>query len=418
MLRLFCTLCMFLMPCLFSDQPSPVEIPPMSEEAARFYYSGNWLWIVQQIFPMIVFAVLLFSGFSVTMRKWATKWSSRRWAQILMYFFMFWVVLFVVSLPLSYYVEFVRPHAYGLSSQSFGKWMGDALLSTGISLVVGGLITLVIYTLIKKSPKRWWIYSTLLTLPFIIFAILVTPLWVEPLFNKFGPMKDKKLEAQILHLANCAGIEGSKVYEVDKSEDTHMLNAYVTGFGHTKRIVLWDTIIAKLTPRELLFVMGHEMGHFVLHHIEKDIIFQFAMSFLLFLFLSYGTFLVKKHKKRLRLHSLSDIASLPLLLLMASIFFFLIAPLSLVFSRHLEHEADGFGLEITRDNRAAASAFVKLQQENLANPYPGSWFVFWRASHPPLGKRIEYCNTYAPWKEGEQLKFQEYIKEECVQSSH
>lgn len=415
MFKLLCIACVLCFSSLFSGQSPPVEIPPMTAEAARYYQSGNWLWIVQQLFPILVYTVILLSGFSTRLRNWAVRCSGRRWVQILLYFFVFWVVVFVVTLPLSYYAEYLRPHAYGLSTQSIGKWLGDLLISTAISLVVGAFLTLVLYALIKKSPKRWWIFSTLLTLPFIIFAILVTPLWIEPLFNKFGPMQDKKLEAQILHLADCAGIEGSKVYEVDKSADTPTLNAYVTGFGHTKRIVLWDTIIAKLTPKELLFVMGHEMGHFVLHHIEKDILFQFALSFFLFLFLSYATFLIKKHKK-LKIKSLSDIASLPLLLLMASLFFLVTAPLSLAFSRHLEHEADCFGLEITHDNRAAASAFVKLQQQNLGNPYPGSWFVFWRASHPPLGKRIEYCNTYAPWKEGRPLKFQNYIKQKCLVS--
>jgi STE24 endopeptidase len=406
---------LMLMMCvgLFGDENIPIQIAPVSDEALRLYRTGNVLWIVQQIFPMALFALVIFSGFSTTMRNWSKR-CTRRWVgQVALYVIFLGIFLFLANLPLSYYAEYVRPHEYGLSSQSLPKWLSDTLISTVISLVVGCLVTLVVYGLMRKSPKRWWLYCSFLTLPFIVLAVLVTPLWIEPLFNKFGPMKNKELEAKILHLADCAGIEGGRVYEVDKSQDTSMLNAYVTGFGNTKRIVLWDTIIHKLTTKELLFVMGHEMGHFVLHHIEKDILFQFALSIVLFLFLSTAVQFIRRNKKALHMESISDIASLPLLLLMAQLFFFLTGPISNAFSRHLEHEADCFGLEITQDSGAAASAFVKLQEENLAHPTPGALFVFWRASHPPLGERVNYCNTYHPWKEGKPLQFQKYIKPDC-----
>lgn len=404
---------MLACPELFCAEPPPVQVPAMSEQALRFYQSGNVLWVIQQLYPIILFAVILFSGFSALMRNWAKRCTPVWSLQILIYVVIFAAVLFVANLPLSYYAEYARLHQYGLSSQGIGKWFGDTLISSGITLIAGMVIVLIVYGLIKKSPRRWWFYASLLTLPFIILAVLITPLWVEPLFNKFGPMKDKALEAKILHLADCAGIEGSRVYEVDKSQDTKMLNAYVTGFGNTKRIVLWDTIIAKLTPDELLFVMGHEMGHFVLHHIEQDIVFQFALSFLLFLFLSYAGVLIKKSRKKWKVEGLGDIASLPLLLLMVNLFFLVTAPLSNAFSRHLEHEADCFGLEVTRNNHAAANAFVKLQQENLGNPSPGFLYLHWRSTHPPLADRIGYCNTYRPWKEGQPLQFQRYIKHSC-----
>jgi STE24 endopeptidase len=319
-------------------------------------------------------------------------------------------VLFVILLPLSYYSDYVRPHQYGLSIQELSRWFTTVLKEFLITLIVGVICVVVIYYLIKKSPKRWWLYTSLLTLPFIVLSILITPLWIEPLFNKFGPMKNKALEAQIVHLADRAGISDSRVFEVEKSQDTSTVNAYVTGFGSTKRIVLWDTIIDKLEPDELLFVMGHEMGHYVLHHIEKLIVYQFALSFLLFLFLNSASFFIRKYKKQLHVKSLVDIASLPLLLLMAHLFFLATDPISNAYSRHFEHEADRFGLEITQNNEAAAEAFVKLQQENLGNPFPGPLFVLWRSTHPPLGERIQFCNSYRPWEEEQPLKYQRYIQ--------
>ncbi len=271
----------------------------MSAKAAQFYRSGNILWVVQQLVPILIFCALLFTGISAKLRNIARRWGKSWFGEVVVYWVLFALIFFIIEFPLAYYTDFVRPHNYGLSSQEFSKWFIDTLKASAITFVIGGAIVLVVYWLIKKSPKRWWLYAALLTLPFTVLSILIGPLWIEPLFNRFGPMKDKVLEAKILHLAERAGISGTRVFEVDKSQDTNMVNAYVTGFGHSKRIVLWDTIIAKLTPDELLFVMGHEMGHYVLHHIEKSIIFEFAMNFLLFLFLSTAPFVIKKNKKEL-----------------------------------------------------------------------------------------------------------------------
>ena len=241
--------------------------------------------------------------------------------------------------------------------------------------------------------------------------MFVQPIWIDPLFNKFGPMKNKELEAQILHLASRAGIEGGRVFEVDKSEDTKMLNAYVVGFGSSSRIVLWDTTIKQLTPDEILFVMGHEMGHYVLHHIWWSMLYCSALSFGIF-YLTYrsANFMLRKYKKRFGFTYLYNIASLPLLLFLITLFSLLSTPLSNYVSRCMEHEADRFGLEITQNNKAAAEAFIALQQENLGNPYPGPIFKFWRSTHPPLGERIEFCNSYCPWKQDQPLKYADRFK--------
>ena len=197
----------------------------------------------------------------------------------------------------------MRQHAYGLSNQTLGKWFGDQLKGLLIGIVVGFLFLWIPYLLLKKSPRRWWLYTGLLAIPFLILVILVQPVWIDPLFNKFGPMNNKELEAKILALAERAGIEGSRVYEVAKSEDTKALNAYVTGFGATKRIVLWDTTIAKLDEDELLFVMGHEMGHYVLGHVWKSILF-FSLLIIVTLYAIHRTagWLIDKFHRPLRIH--------------------------------------------------------------------------------------------------------------------
>ena len=211
-------------------------------------------------------------------------------------------------------------------------------------------------------------------------------------------------------MAEKAGIEGGRVYEVE--ERRHQgLNAYVTGFADTKRIVLWDTIIAKLDEPELLFVMGHEMGHYVLGHVWKSILF-FSLLIIATLYAIHRTagWLIDKFRRRFGFTELSDVASLPLIMLLFSAYFLIVTPVALAFSRHNEHESDRFGLEITRDNRAAATAFVKLQQENLGIPRPQVLVKLWRASHPPLGERIDFCNEYRPWQRGEALRYGELFK--------
>ncbi len=221
-----------------------------------------------------------------------------------------------------------------------------------------------------------------------------------------GNIWDRTLETSILQLAERAGIAGSRVFEVDKSTDTNAVNAYVSGFGNTQRIVLWDTIIAKLTAPQLLFVMGHEMGHYVLGHVWKLIAF-FSVLIIATLFAIHRTadWMIQRYRHRFRFDRLSDIASFPLVVLLFNAYFLIVTPVALTFTRHIEHEADRFGLEITRDNYSAATAFVRLQSENLGVPRPALLVKLWRESHPTLGDRIDFCNAYRPWETGQPLVY-------------
>ena len=393
------------------DESAPVEVPPASDKAMAYYRSGNVLWVINLIWSIALLVLILATGFSATLRAWSQRIGRYWFFTLVIYWVLFNLITTAADLPRAYYEEFVRQHAYGLSNQTLGKWWSDTLKSIAVSCIVGSLVLWVPYLLLRKSPRRWWLYTGLAMIPFIVVGNLVAPIWIAPLFNKFEPMRDKALEAQILSMADRAGVEGSRVFEVNKSVDTKTLNAYVAGMFGTKRIVLWDTIIKRMTDRELLFVMGHEMGHYVLGHIWYGVAFS-SLLIIASLYAAYRTSgaVLARWGPRFGFTTLADVASLPLLLLLVSVFSLIVTPLSLAFTRHVEHEADRFGLEITQTSHSAGTAFVKLQEDALANPRPGLLFKLWREGHPPLGERIDFVNEYHPWRDGQPLAYGDRFK--------
>jgi Zn-dependent protease with chaperone function len=377
-----------------------VEVPPPSEKALRYFRGNNLIWAVEQLLALLLPGLLLFTGLSARMRTLASNLSHGHfYPTLVVYLVLFSLLMFVVQLPLDYFVGFAREHAYGLSSQKLSKWATDQLKGLGVGLVVGALVLWVPYWLLGRSPQRWWLWTGMLALPFYMLTLFVVPLWIAPLFNKFSPMKDKALEAEVLATAQKAGVEGARVFEVEKSVDTNKVNAYVTGIGGTKRIVLWDTLLKKLEPGQIKFVVGHELGHYVLGHIWTSILLSSLLTILgLFGAHRLSSYLLGHFGARLGFTSPADVASLPLLMLLLSLFSLVITPAMLAFSRYHEHAADRFALDLTHDNRDAATAFVALQQQNLAVPRPGALYKLFRASHPPIGERVDFINSYHPWR--------------------
>ena len=400
-----------LMTSLCAVANGPVAVPEPTDEAMSYYYVRNTLWLIGVVWGLALPALFLFTGWSAKIRDAARRVSARWPVTVLAYLIIYGAIQFALGLPLAYYGDFVVEHGFGLSNQAFGKWLTDALIQLGVALAIGYIVVLGLYQLLRKSPRRWWLYSGLAAIPFVLVVLLVAPIWIEPLFNKFGPMKDHALEQKIVALAERSGIEKARVFEVDKSEDTKKMDAYVTGIGGTQRIVLSDTIIRKLDERQILFAMGHEMGHYVLGHAWKIIL---LLSGLIMLAL-YGVHraahgLIARHGQRFGFGRLDDIASYPLIALVAGAVLLVVMPLFNASIRHFEREADRFALEITRDNYAAASAFVKLQTDGLSNPRPNALLHVLRDNHPTLAERVEFCNTYKPWEKGEKLRYGEYFK--------
>jgi Zn-dependent protease with chaperone function len=394
-----------------SDDSAPVPVPAPSETAIRFYRSGNVLWCLRTLWELGLPAVILLSGFSARLRDWAGR-AGRTWFfALVIYVVAFTVLKYVLEFPLDCYQGFFRQHAYGLSNQSFGRWLGNSLKRLGVETGLGASFLWIPYWLMRRSPRRWWLYTWMATTAATVFMAFLTPILIDPLFNQFSPLKDKALEADVLALAQRAGIEGSRVYEVAKSADTKALNAYVTGFMGTKRIVLWDTLIAKLDRRELMTVLGHEIGHYVLRHVLQGILFSAVLTWLgLYVFYRVSGRLIGRFKALFGFEGVSDIASWPLILVCFTAADLALSPPILAFSRHLEHEADRFALEITRDNHADATASVKFQSQNLGVPRPGLFYTLWRASHPSVGERIDFANGYRPWANGGRSKYEDLFK--------
>ncbi len=320
---------------------------------------------------------------------------SQKFALSAFYVLLFMFLFTLINFPLAYYRSFVVEHYFDFSTEGFGDWFADFLKGELIGYLIFIILTPLAYWGIRKRAKDWWIWVSIASVPIMVIMIVVTPVYLDPLFNNYEPLKDEVLRDRILTMAEEAGISGSRVFQVDKSKETQKVNAYVTGLFGTKRIVMWDTILEKMTHDELSFVMAHEMGHYVLNHIWKFIGLLTIIIFILLFLISrtIGLF-IRRYGDRMGFHELTDIASLPLLMLMFSLLMFLMTPAMNMYSRSKEHDADVFGLELTKDGSPAAMAFIKLANENLNNPSPHPFIEFWLYDHPTLSDRIAFCRQY------------------------
>jgi Zn-dependent protease with chaperone function len=358
---------------------------------------------IEPLYSLLGALVLLFTGLSARMRDLAHGIGRNRYVRVLVYFTLYSIVGYILSFPLSWFQGFALEHQYNLSNQNFGAWFVDELKGLGLGVLFLGVVPIAAlsYWGIAKSPRRWWLWLAIGSFPVIVLSVLLQPLVIDPAFNKFTPLKDKQLERRILDLAEKAGIPGRRVFEVDKSAQTKKINAYVSGFGASQRIVLWDTTLKGMKEDEILFVMGHEMGHYVLAHIWKGILLSVALS-VLFFYLSYlfTGWAIARFGARWGFTELSDVASMPLIVGTIGLISFIAQPMTNSFSRAIEHEADQFGLEVTQLSDAGARAFIKLGAQNKSNPEPNPLVKAFVYTHPPLIERIRYALAYHPWTEG------------------
>lgn len=381
-------------------------MPPPSERAVRYHRSGLRLWAFGQLWAIGIPVAIFASGLASRVRNLARRaipWGPGATAVAVV---LFLAILFAANFPLRFYAGYVRPHEYGLSIQGFGRWLGNVFKGLGVTMAVAAAIVPGLYALIARSPGRWWLYAGLLSIPFAAAGAWLVPLVVDPLFHDFAPLQSPQLEAKIDALARKAGIDDAPIFQVDMSRDTTTVNAYVTGLFGSKRIVLWDTLFPRFTDDQILAIMGHEMGHYVLHHVAVGVCLSgLGAIAVLFVVDRAARRVLHRLGPRLGIGGLADEATLPLLYALTLAAMLLADPIALAVSRYQEHEADRFALEITRDNFATASAFLNFQRDNLSIPYPDPVTRIWRSSHPSLGERIEFSNDYRPWATGQPLKY-------------
>ena len=357
----------------------------------RYSQTRYALYFVGTAYGLLALWGVLASGLSARLRR-MTQPLRFSFFRLAGYYALLTLVLLAVHAPLTWYSGYYLEHAYGLSSQSFPAWAGDLAKGAAVDLATTVPILWVLFRLIGRSPRRWalWFWGALI--PIIAFGIFAAPLVVDPLFNKFTPLPPGPLKTRIEALAAKAGIPNAPIYVEDKSKQTHSTNAYVTGIGSSARIVLWDTTLARMPEDQIVAVVGHEMGHYVLKHLY----WGFALSvggLLLGLPLAqkFAEAMLSRFGPRWGVSGLTDYAAAPALLLTVALFSFLLAPVTNGASREIEHQADAYGLQVTGNRPAMARAFVSLSEQNLSDPDPPAFIKFWLFTHPPLRERIAFA---------------------------
>ena len=404
-----------------AEQVAPKEplraykLPPDKEaQAVAYAHSRHELYFLDFLFSVVGLVLLIQLAVAPRLRDRAERLSRNRFLQALVFAGPFFIVLGFLSLPSAAAGHWLERY-YGQSVQGWGSWFWDAVKGGAFALVLAIVLVWLFYGLVRRSPRRWWFYAWLGSLPILIFLIFVEPLVLEPLFFRFTPLaaSDPQLTAEIERVVQHGGreIPETRMYRMNASSKLNALNAYVTGIGASERVVVWDTTIAQLTTPEILFVFGHEMGHYVLHHIRNGMIFA-AGVLLIFLFVSFHAlhWAIGRFGGRRKIRGTDDWASLPVLIFAILIFNFLFTPIDNAYSRHLEHQADQYGLEVihgivTDAPQVAAETFQILGEIDLAEPSPSTAVRIWFYDHPPLDDRILFAQTYDPWHTGEAPAF-------------
>ena len=386
-----------------TQQPQELKVteyslPPDELAKARaLYETRTVLYLFGMVFGIVVLWVLLRLRVAPAFRDLAERASRNTFMQALIFVPLLALLISIISLPIDIYEQHIS-RAYGLSVQGWASWAGDWCKAEAVSLAILVPVVFSLFRMIRRSPRRWWLYFWLLTLPFLVLLIFVTPVILDPLFNKFEPLEKTQplLVSEIEKVAQRGGlsIPRDRIFEMEASEKVTTYNAYVTGIGATKRIVVWDNTSRDLTIPETLFVFGHEMGHYVLNHVYKGLAFFAAMMLAGFwLGRRIVLALLAKWGGAWHIRGVDDLAALPVLMLALALLNLVGEPIGNAFSRHIEHQADIYGLEVTHglfpnNGEVAASAFQKLGEKSYDYPTPNPVLVFWSYSHPPISDRI------------------------------
>ena len=363
-------------------------IPAADRGRSDAYFEGGyWLQLWGFLFACAVSLALLEFGISARMRNLTERITRRPRLQTFLYWVQYFALTIIVGFPLGYYEGFIRERQYGLATQNFAGWLRDEMVGDAVGLVLGGLAVVGLFALVRRLKRSWWAWGAVATVVFFILVIGIAPVFIQPLFNTIKPLHDLRITDPILSMARANGIPARDVYQIDASRQTTRISANVSGFGATTRITLNDNLLRRGSPEEIHAVMGHEMGHYVMHHIPLQILQLSILVVLSFAFAYWAVGrLLRWRGARWGIREVADPAVLPLAVLIFSILAFVLTPVTNTIVRTQETEADTFGLNAARQPDGFAQAALQLSEYRKMRPGPVEEFLFY--DHPSGYERI------------------------------
>jgi STE24 endopeptidase len=352
-----------------------------------YFEGGYWLILWDFLYGCAVMLILLETGLSARIRRLAGRLTPLRFLQTMAYWTGFTLLADLLSFPLTIYEDFFREHQYGLSNQTFASWFRDQSVSLLLSILLGGIGVAVLLAVVRRTPRSWHIWAAMVSTVFFVIASVIGPVFIAPLFNTYKPLTNTAIKDRILSLAHASGIPATDVYEVDASRQSKRVSANVSGVFGTDRITLNDNLLNRCTPAEIIAVMGHEMGHYVMHHIYNAMLFVALMAILFFGVLRRALdAALARWGERWSIPSAGDAAVIPLASLLLLILSFVFTPIFNTFSRTQEYEADLYGLNAARQPDGEAAVDLKLGEYRKLDPTPIEEFLFF--DHPGGRTRI------------------------------
>jgi len=351
------------------------------------------IWLADQLFTLLYALAWLVLGWSTALRAWLNGFFNHDWLLVAAFGAVYGGIYFLLNLPLSYLAEYALPHRYDLSTQSLKDWFTDLGKNLILGAGLGLFLIEMVYLVLRTSGDFWWLWMSAAMLLFTVLLTNLAPILIMPLFNKFTPLGEEhaELAERLMMLAENANAKVKGVYKMDMSRRSRQANAFLTGIGNTRRIVVGDTLIEEFSADEIKTVLAHELGH----HVHKDIPWIIGFSTLL---TALGFFLISLAMNwaidAFGLTGIADPAGLPALMILLSLYELVIMPLENAFSRWREGMADDYALTTTEKNTAFASAFTRLANQNLGEVDPDPWVVFLFYNHPPLNARIAKAENW------------------------
>ncbi len=361
--------------------------PEQRAKSDAYFEGGYWLQFWGLLYGLVVAWLLLASGAARWMRDRAQRIATRPFLSTLLFGAMFIIANAVLDLPLSLYQDFFREHQYGLATQSLPAWFGDLAKGLGFGLLLGAPLIALLYAALRRAGDRWWVWASFIMLGFIVLVGTVAPVYIAPAFNKYEPLAQGELRDSLLSIARANRIPATNVYAFDASRQTTRISANVSGLFGTTRISLNDNLLERTSQPEILAVMGHEMGHYVLNHSTRLIVY-FTLTFAFALWLTHlglnGA--LRRWGARFGIADRADPAGLPLLVAVLGLAMFALTPISNTITRQAEAEADMFGLDAAREPHGFATAAMRLSTYRKIDP--GALEEFWFYDHPSGRDRV------------------------------